>query len=291
MLVVQCDSPEEFLKATTSYRMAEPFLTNVLGSVAQAVAEGSQKYDDYWWWVIRDDRGSVVGAAFRTAPFGLSLGPMSAESASVLARKVATVDDVFPWILGPEEIVEAFLVAYRTEGTEGSGRVAKRTRRDLIYVIDKLSMPRAEGTARLATIEDFDLAFEWYVAFSTLMDGVAPTPDENDRASLSATLRAGRLRFWCVDGTPVSMAGHAVPVETPRGVVVRVGPVFTPEESRRHGFGVAVTAALTANLLEQGFKVMLYADADNPTSNSIYQTIGYQLLQEIARYELSPARR
>ena len=71
------------------------------------------------------------------------------------------------------------------------------------------------------------------------------------------------------------MAGHAAPVNTPAGRVVRIGPVYTPEALRGHGYASAVTAALSEHLLNQGATVMLHADADNPTSNAIYQRLGF----------------
>jgi predicted GNAT family acetyltransferase len=58
--------------------------------------------------------------------------------------------------------------------------------------------------------------------------------------------------------------------------VARVGPVFTPPEHRRHGYGAAVTAACTRDALERDADdVVLFTDLDNPTSNAIYQRLGY----------------
>jgi predicted GNAT family acetyltransferase len=57
--------------------------------------------------------------------------------------------------------------------------------------------------------------------------------------------------------------------------------VYTPLEFRRRGFGSAVTAHVTRLLLERGARVMLFTDAANPTSNGIYQEIGYRLVDEL----------
>jgi predicted GNAT family acetyltransferase len=74
------------------------------------------------------------------------------------------------------------------------------------------------------------------------------------------------------------MAGHSTPVEIPSGLLTRVGPVFTPAELRSNGYGSAITASLSEKLLAGGSRVMLYADAVNPTSNGVYQSIGYRLV-------------
>jgi predicted GNAT family acetyltransferase len=73
--------------------------------------------------------------------------------------------------------------------------------------------------------------------------------------------------------------------------VTRVGPVFTAPEHRRRGYGGAVTAAVSTLLLERGSKVMLYADAANPTSNGVYRRLGYELLDEFVSLRLEPPRR
>lgn len=59
--------------------------------------------------------------------------------------------------------------------------------------------------------------------------------------------------------------------------VARVGPVYTPAERRRHGYGAAVTAAGTQDALDRGAQqVVLFTDLANPTSNAIYQELGYR---------------
>ena len=75
-----------------------------------------------------------------------------------------------------------------------------------------------------------------------------------------------------VDGA-VSLAGFGG--RTPNGI--RVGPVYTPPDLRGRGYASALTADLTRRLLAGGRRFcFLYTDLANPTSNSIYQRIGYR---------------
>jgi predicted GNAT family acetyltransferase len=64
----------------------------------------------------------------------------------------------------------------------------------------------------------------------------------------------------------------------------RIGAVFTPPERRRRGYASALVAAVSRRSLEEGRSwCSLYADLANPTSNSIYQAIGYQPLHDVVR--------
>ena len=80
------------------------------------------------------------------------------------------------------------------------------------------------------------------------------------------------LLLWVVDGEPVSMAATARESKH-TGVVA---PVYTPPELRRNGYASAVTAAVTQKILDVKPYAALYTDLANPTSNKIYQAIGYQ---------------
>jgi len=81
------------------------------------------------------------------------------------------------------------------------------------------------------------------------------------------------LFVWEVDGAVVSMAA----VTVAQGGVSRVGLVYTPAENRKRGFASVCVASLTAcELTTAGRTCMLYTDLANPTSNSIYQAVGYR---------------
>jgi predicted GNAT family acetyltransferase len=83
------------------------------------------------------------------------------------------------------------------------------------------------------------------------------------------------------DGDPVCFAGYGG--ETPNGA--RIGPVYTPPEHRRRGYGSVLTADLSQRLLDEGRSYcFLYTDSANPTSNRIYQAIGYERVCDSAMY-------
>jgi predicted GNAT family acetyltransferase len=88
--------------------------------------------------------------------------------------------------------------------------------------------------------------------------------------------------LWEVDGAPVSMAMLRVPAAG----VSRIGPVFTPRDKRGHGYGSAVTAAAAQLAHRSGTPdVVLFADLANPTSNAIYQRIGFEAVGDSVRID------
>ena len=67
---------------------------------------------------------------------------------------------------------------------------------------------------------------------------------------------------------------------TPHGI--RIGAVYTPPEQRRRGYASAVTAAASQAQLDQGRRwCFLFTDLANPTSNRIYQAIGFRPIRDI----------
>jgi predicted GNAT family acetyltransferase len=260
----------EFLSASNDFRAANPVVTNVISTVALGVA-GGRTYDAYHYWVVSDD-DRIVGVGLRTAPWNLVLSPMPVEAAVQLGRAVAALDPQVAGINGPRAAVEA---AYRGLGADIKNRSGLT---DVVYVLGDYSVPRwPAGLARSATAEDVDLLVPWHTQFA--LDAGVPVRDVEKFVPLRVA--AGALWLWEVDGQPRALAGHADVVATDNAVVARLGPVYTPAEHRGQGFGAAITATIIEHLLPTCTTIMLYADAANPASNSVYQRLGFHAIAEL----------
>ncbi|MEZ5093819.1 GNAT family N-acetyltransferase [Nocardioides sp.] len=77
---------------------------------------------------------------------------------------------------------------------------------------------------------------------------------------------------------------HLTDASEPSFGVSRVGPVFTPREHRGRGYAAAAVALVSARLLEQGVRVCLFTDQANPTSNALYERLGYRRVVDMAEY-------
>ena len=134
-------------------------------------------------------------------------------------------------------------------------------------------------------MEDRPLLVEWVEAFAEEAVPDSPATASSDGRHTAEGQGTGGFLLWDDDGI-VSLAGWGG--LTPNGV--RIGPVYTPPEHRRRGYGSAVTAAASASQLADGRRFcFLYTDLANPTSNKIYMDIGYEPVCDSVDYAFEPA--
>jgi hypothetical protein len=211
---------------------------------------------------------SVVGVATRTPPFNLVLSLMEPATAAAFADALA--GEPLPGVIGPLDAGEAFVAHWPAPA---SVVVEERA-----YEATELIPPReTTGTMRRAGEADRELLVEWMTAF--LEEAMGELDDVSAAASVDHRLADphGALAIW-EDGEPVAFAGYGSP--TPSGM--RVGPVYTPPALRGRGYASALTAAVTAEVLASGRRFcFLYTNLANPTSNSIYQRIGYRPVLDV----------
>ena len=120
---------------------------------------------------------------------------------------------------------------------------------------------------------------KWTRAF--IHDAGVPVVDVE--AAVERQLGDGRLFVWDHDRV-VSMVGTSPPIAG----VVRLGPVYTPPKARRRGYATALVADVSRRALAAGAtKCMLYTDLANPTSNSIYQAVGFRRSNDAQEYIFS----
>lgn len=217
---------------------------------------------------VETDEGRVIAAGSWTRPYPLIVSPTSEEAAAALADHLADAAAELPGVVGATRSAEAFAAAW-TRRMPCSCRFDTRFG---LYQIDRVSLNQsAQGQFRAADDEDFAPLIPWAEAFYNEINEPIGDPKENLRRAISEN----RLFLWCDGGQVVSMAAWAGP--TPNGI--RVNFVYTPPQFRGRGHASNCVAALTKRLLDSGRRfVFLFTDMSNPTSNRIYQRIGYRYL-------------
>jgi predicted GNAT family acetyltransferase len=154
-------------------------------------------------------------------------------------------------------------------------------RRDGFYKSTSVIAPPAvKGQCRIATEADLDIVLAWSIAFEKELHDV-PYPGAEER--LRARLAQGSVYVWDIGDRLTSMA---VRVRTSKHGA-SIGFVYTPPEERGKGYASNVTAAATQMLLDSGYAFCtLFTDLANPTSNGIYQKMGYEWVCEFTELDL-----
>jgi predicted GNAT family acetyltransferase len=121
----------------------------------------------------------------------------------------------------------------------------------------------------------------WYGEFTQVIG--EPSTDAEGWAD--ARISSGGITLWeDGEGRAASMAG-VTPMVAGQ---LRVAPVYTPSHLRGRGYAGAVTAEVSRAALASGAdEVLLFTDLANPTSNALYQRIGYRPVADFAVYDFT----
>ncbi|KAJ2960594.1 hypothetical protein NQZ79_g4017 [Umbelopsis isabellina] len=138
-----------------------------------------------------------------------------------------------------------------------------------------------KGTLRLATKDDnVKLFAEWYRGYCGLCALSTPSTEDCEKA-MTNLISVEMLYIWILEGRPVSMTFKMRPLKHGTSVA----GVYTPPDLRRRGYATAMMAAFCAKLLETFEFVTLHADKYNPTSNHIYQDVGFVKVRDTNDYK------
>ena len=253
----------------------------ILGNIAELTAPRAAHADvepeaaAVSTWAVEGPDSSLVAAAMlkpsradgsaQRHPAVISRA--SPEATAALVKHFQERGIHLPGATAPEPTVTEFADAWCDAAGVGQD-VAMSLR--LMELTQVLSHRPTAGGFRAAKPAEAERLVEWAEAFSEEIGH--PEPRGRCVETVMRRIDEGRLFVWC-DPDLVSMAGWAGP--TPGGA--RVNFVYTPAENRGRGYASACVARLSQHLLDSGRRFCcLFTDANNPTSNRIYESIGYR---------------
>jgi predicted GNAT family acetyltransferase len=277
MEIRRLDDADGFLELTGPLLERDEARNQLPLAIASTLAVHPDAYEVVRYWVAVDgDR--AIGAALRTEPYNLVLAdPEPGTDLEPLLAAVLADDPEVPGVIGNAPHVDpaaSFLA-------RASGRSEERVMAQGVFALTWVEeVPRAPGAHRRADEDDRELLLEWLMAFETEAlpyFHVSGRVDHERALDTRFSSELSGLWLWEDGGVPVSLAGFSGPTSTG----IRVGPVYTPPSHRRRGYATTLVADLSQWLLGQGYRsCFLYTDLSNPTSNHVYETIGYRQVAE-----------
>ncbi|AXE86674.1 GNAT family N-acetyltransferase [Streptomyces sp. Go-475] len=273
---------DDFLARAGAFLRSRPALHTVPLTVTETLRRhGPRVYGDGPpEFGVLDRDGLVEAAFFRTPPHWLNLTALTAEDADALAARLAALGQRLPGVNADDATAAAFTEAWRRH----TGVTATLRQRQRLYRLGALAAPGPvpPGGPRVAGESDREQLIRWHDEFSAAV-GLGTVRDSAEWAD--ARIESGGITFWeTPDGTPVAMAGTSPRVAGQ----VRVAAVYTPPHFRGRGYAGAVTAEVSRAARAAGAKeVVLFTDLANPTSNGLYQRIGYRPVAEFTVYDFS----
>ncbi|MCL2287104.1 MAG: GNAT family N-acetyltransferase [Firmicutes bacterium] len=239
--------------------------------------EGKDKTDwrdpANWYMATVHDESGVLLTAIMTPPWNIALyatdNKIDAAAIDCLINGIA--DTPIPGVLAEKNLAQFFTAAYATS----KGMHYEISMDQCIYELTEVNpaIPQI-GTMRLVEEKDMTFLPFWYEAFYAAETYGATTmriPEDIEKCRQRISQKS--LYTLEIDGVPVTIAGLNKAMRS----VIGVGPVYTPPYFRGKGYASSCVAQLSQLALDKGFaKCVLYTDLANPTSNSIYQKIGYK---------------
>jgi predicted GNAT family acetyltransferase len=266
-----------FLATAGEFLEAREAEHNLILGISSYVRDQPNTFGDrppYFAVALADQR--VVAAAIRTPPHNLVLSEID-DPAAIDLFVADRLEDDLPGVLGPVEHARAFAERWAAAtGRPWRPRISER----IFRLREVIAPPPVPGRLRIATPADRDLVVTWLHAFMVeALD--EDDPDANEALTDRWIEARGRTLYLWDDVETVSLCG--VGGATPHGI--RIGPVYTPPTARRHGYASALVAEASQHQLDAGRRFcFLFTDLANPTSNHIYQSIGYEPIRDMDEY-------
>ncbi|MBL7257096.1 GNAT family N-acetyltransferase [Paractinoplanes lichenicola] len=222
----------------------------------------------FGWWSTPAAKVTAVLLQTPPHPMMFSELPPRAVPAAVLALNGRQL----PGANLTADAVDGFAAGWRSR-TGVRTQVVRRTR---LYRLESLVFPAQPppGHARYAGPDDRSLLQGWLLAFH---DEIGERRPADPLAAIDDRLAYGGVLVWDDDGLPVAMAMTS----RPEAGMVRVQIVYTPPVRRGRGYAGAVTVVAAQAALDSGARdVVLNTDLANPTSNALYQRLGFRPVED-----------
>jgi predicted GNAT family acetyltransferase len=220
--------------------------------------------------------GRAVAAVLRTPPHGFAVADNAPHAATDLARAIAASGRHHDarGVIATRSCADEFARAW----ADATGRTAQLEMAQRILTLSCVATPPAPGGRfRRAIGSDAAVIGPWLYAF---MHEAMPHEASDRDATIElakSRIEHGAFYVWETDAGTASMA--QLVRATPHTITLT--SVYTPPPLRGRGYASACVAAASQVALDSGKRwACLYSDASNPTSNAMYERVGYREICE-----------
>lgn len=263
-----CENWNDYRALVIPFLEREPAKYNLHLGLIEARAELPTNVAAFW--VEDNGKCSLVG---EINPFNLILSEANdAALMQLIVDRIYAERIPFSGLVAMKETSELFLKTWK----DLTGVSPRHRTPQFIYECrpeNLISVSSPDEFLEVASLADEDLLLQWMTEF--VKEAV---PHEIEKLPLmlegmKKQIALGRYHLWLKGTTIVSFAGLTGRTR----LSARIGPVYTPPEFRGRQHASRLTSALTEKIFALGHPTaVLYTDAENPTSNRIYQRLGYQ---------------
>ena len=274
------DDAASFLAVADAFLRAAEAENSIISAPATRISARPHDDDAGSYFATVSDAGVVVAAAFHGSSGGVLVTAGPDPAFALIAADLAGRERKPKSLVGPLAACEAFARAWR----ERTGQ-AHALRFHLRH-FELTEIPHAHpagGCMRVPGPSEYELIADWQTAFIDELR--LPKDAALTRRKTKQRIERGQVRVWDHAG-PMSFAGYGDGAAD----TARIAPVYTPPAWRGRGYASALVAGLSRELFARGKRaIFLTTDVGNPTSNSIYQKIGYRPVADHFHFELVPA--
>lgn len=273
------ENPIEFLRLVKPALARDETKNNLVLGLALTLSRDPMAFGEKPLLAVgQNSPGRVALAALQTPPHPLLVfsDPPDLLLLEALVLRLLQEGILPGGVNGVAEASGAFAMLWEKHSGQNATQAGHMRAYELMDVIPPNNPP--VGSLRVAESSDFETTAGMLSAMHAELDLLG---GRNWEERLLNALSASNVFLWEAHGEPVSMAM----ANRPQIEAICIGGVFTPKAYRRQGFAAANVAAASRLLLDRGYRLVnLFTDLANPTSNKIYQEIGFKPVCDYHQY-------
>lgn len=268
----------DFLKITEGLLLQNESFYNLKLGLSSAIQAKNIEVTEPLFFAVFDNQ-VLIGCALRThADKPLAISKMPKAAIEILINYLIERKTTLEGVIGEVATANFFKDLWLKKHT----LKFKLNIHLGIYEAKEIFAPQEEAEIILATQDHKNVVFDYVKGFS--LDCFPNREHKDEDIERLCNRHIDNKSLYLLKNSLseiVSMAANT------RGSVNggTISLVYTPPELRGKGYGSLVTAKVSEVVLREKKFANLFTDLTNPTSNSIYQKIGYKMIGENIHYD------